>query len=80
MVVLTCNLCKHTETEDTWTDIISMMGFHMTSNHLGGGGARWPKVDRPKLEDGSTEVMWRTFVQDWEWYKESLEITAIKMI
>ena len=52
----------------------------MTSDHSGGGGAQRPKVDGPKLKDGSTEASWRTFIQDWECYKESLDITAIKMI
>ena len=80
LVMLKCKMCPHTESEDNRSDAIQMMGFHMTSDHGGGGESQQPKVDRLKLEEGSTEATWRTFVQDWERYKESLDITAIKMI
>ena len=52
------------------TTAIELMKFHMFAEYGQGGGNR-KKMERPMIQEESTDKDWEMFVDDWERYKAS---------
>ena len=72
-----CDLVEKRGT--TMSEAIDLMKFHMTGTHGGGGGVGFSrkKMDRPQIAEESTEAQWNAFLDDWECYKASQNVTSV---
>ena len=56
---------------------IDLLKLHVGAKHYrapeaqGGGDYIKKKMDRLKISEEATEVKWKTFMNDWKWYKSS---------
>ena len=74
VVELKCRMheCQYVEKEgDTMMAAIELMKFHLQAEH---GGECRKKMERPMIQEESTDKDWETFVDDWERYKASQNI------
>ena len=61
------------------SEAIDLMKFHISAVHGqgGGGGSNRKKMDRPQIAEESTEAQWNSFLNDWDRYKASQNVTSV---